>query len=364
MLPRQPRVEELQESQKIILKSVQKERFGKEIALLRAADNGKGRDQSYKRNNALRKLNPFLDEDGILRVGGRLRRSDLDLGGRHPILLPMSSHVFRLIASHFHNNVQHQGLHITMGAVRSGGFWIIGIHGLVRSIIDKCTTCKRLRAKPITQQMADLPKDRMETSPPFTNVGADVFGPWTIVTRRTRGVLQTSKGEHQLTHEVLVTFMAEAVAIVNSRPISYISSDANDPAPLTPNMLLTQKTDPLQPVADEFTRQDLYGRKRWRRVQYLADQFWVRWGKEYLQSLQPRQKWLHPQENVATGDVVLLKDRDVVRGSWPLARFVKTYESDDGKVRKVEVLVCSKGMRRNFTRPSSELVLIERANTS
>ncbi|KAJ8050641.1 hypothetical protein HOLleu_03924 [Holothuria leucospilota] len=69
-------------------------------------------------------------------------------------------------------------------------------------------------------------------------------------------------------------------------------------------------------------------------------------------------------ENVSTEDVVLLKEKDVVRGSWPLARVVRTYESEDGKVRKVDVLVCTKGTRRNFTRPISELVLIERGNTS
>ncbi|KAJ8039046.1 hypothetical protein HOLleu_16634 [Holothuria leucospilota] len=315
---------------------------------------------NFQTNNPLKKLNPFLDEDGQLRVGGRLRRADLDLGGGHPILLSKNSHVSRLIATYFHESIQHQGRHMTTGAVRSGGFWILGVHSLVRSIIDKCTICKRLRAKPITQQMADLPKDRMETSPPFTNVGTDVFGPWTIVTRLPGEVLQTPKGEHKLTHEVLVTFMAEAVAIVNSLPISSISSDANDPAPLTPNMLLTQKTSPLQPFTDEFTRQDFYGRKRWRQVQYLADQFWLRWRKDYLQSLQPCQKWLHPQENLSTGDVVLLKEKDVVRGSWSLARVVRTLESEDGKVRKVDVLVCAEGTRRNFTRPISDLILIDK----
>ncbi|KAJ8048124.1 hypothetical protein HOLleu_00300 [Holothuria leucospilota] len=145
--------------------------------------------------------------------------------------------------------------------------------------------------------------------------------------------------------------MTKAVAIVNSRPISSISSDANDPAPLTPNMFPTQKTSPLQPFTDEVTRQDIYGSKRWRQVQYLADQLWVRWRKEYLQSLQPRLKWLHSQENLSTGDIVLLKEKDVVRGSWPFARVVRTHESEDGRVRKVDVLVCTEGIERTNTSP-------------
>jgi hypothetical protein len=64
---------------------------------------------------------------------------------------------------------------------------------LVSSIIHKCITCRKLRGKTELQIMTDLPTDRVEPSPPFTNVGVDAFGPWTIVSRRTRGGYANSK---------------------------------------------------------------------------------------------------------------------------------------------------------------------------
>ena len=59
--------------------------------------------------------------------------------------------------------------------------------------LNKCVTCKRLRGAVIEQRMADLPADRTEVTPPFTNVGFDVFGPWTIRSQKTRGGAANSK---------------------------------------------------------------------------------------------------------------------------------------------------------------------------
>ena len=224
------------------------------------------------------------------------------------------------------------------------------------------------------QQMANLPSDQMETSPPFTNVEFDVFGPWEITRGRLRGGAVNSKrwgliftclssraihievletmdansficalrrflairgpvarlrcdqgtsfvreksqfddallemdqtqihkftteqgcewmfnpphashfrgvwecqidtirrvldamllgiGRAQLTHELPVTLMAEVSGIVHSRPIAAISSDVDEPQPLTPAMVLTMKTRPLAPTPGHFVQQDLYAR--------------------------------------------------------------------------------------------------------
>ena len=76
----------------------------------------------------------------------------------------------------------------------------------------------------------------------------------------------------KLTHPLLVPLMSEVTAIVNSRPITAIPSDTDEPLLLTPSMLLTQKTCPLGPLPGKFVSQDVYARQRWRKVQYLADQ--------------------------------------------------------------------------------------------
>ena len=81
----------------------------------------------------------------------------------------------------------------TEGALRAAGLWIVGGKRRVSSVIYGCITCRKLRGTPLTQKTVDLPADRLSTEPPFTNVGLDVFGPWTVSSRRTRGGLAQSK---------------------------------------------------------------------------------------------------------------------------------------------------------------------------
>ncbi len=323
--------------------------------------------------------------------------------------------------------------------------------------------------------MADLPEERLETPPPFTNVGFDVFGPWTIQTKKLRGGALNSKrwglvftclncraihievlesmdtnsficalrrffairgppallrcdrgtnfigakselddalnsmnqeainnyitnqncewqfnpprashfggvwerqigtirrvldgmfsslGSCQLTHELLITLMAEVTGIVNSRPIAAISADPEQPQPLSPNSLLTMKTRPLLSPPGVFLSQDLYSRRHWRRAQYLADQFWIRWKHEYLQSLQARSKWNDVKPNLQVDDIVIMNDNSP-RNQWPLARVVNVMKSKDGKVRKVQLVTMVGGEKKHYERPIKDLVFIMHAS--
>ncbi|KAI3370856.1 hypothetical protein L3Q82_007373 [Scortum barcoo] len=92
------------------------------------------------------------------------------LEGRH--------HVTELIVRHFHEKVYHQGRHFTEGAVRAAGFWIVGGKRAVSSTIFNCVTCRRLRGKEEEQIMADLPKDRLCSDPPFTYSWKDAVDQW------------------------------------------------------------------------------------------------------------------------------------------------------------------------------------------
>lgn len=67
----------------------------------------------------LRKLNPIVDADGLLRVGGRIPLADIPWEEKHPIIVPKKHHIAILIVRHYHENVAHQGRHLTEGAVRS-----------------------------------------------------------------------------------------------------------------------------------------------------------------------------------------------------------------------------------------------------
>lgn len=117
-----------------------------------------------------------------------------------------------------------------------------------------------------------------------------------------------------------------------------------------------------------FQREDLYLRKRWRRVQHLANEFWKRWRREFLQMLQARQKWIKPQRNTQVADVVLMKDENTPRNQWKLARVEEVFPSDDGLVRKVKLAMAtsrldSQGRRlhevQHLEWPVQKLVLLQ-----
>ena len=137
-----------------------------------------------------------------------------------------------------------------------------------------------------------------------------------------------------LDDELFRTLLAEVECIVNSRPLTFPSSDANDLNPLTPNHILTMKSKVVMPPPGNFQRADVYLRKRWRRVQYLANLFWTRWRREYLHTLQAKTKWNHPQRNLEPGDIVLVVNENCARNHWLMARVISV-KSD----RKL--LVCS-----------------------
>ncbi|XP_045210756.2 uncharacterized protein LOC123562171 [Mercenaria mercenaria] len=449
----------------LIFKVIQGEVYKNEVICLKGHRN-------IERDSSILALDPYLDEHCVLRVGGRLSRSSLESSQKHPVIVPGKHYVAKLLVNHFHTLVQHQGRQLTEGAVRDAGFWITGGKRLVSSQIYNCITCKKLRGRFLEQKMSDLPVDRVKQAAPFSYVGVDVFGPWSVVCRRTRGGQASSKrwavlftcltiraihievidemsssafinalrrfisirgkvkqfrsdrgtnfvgatdhlnidavnvedektraflykqgcvwvfnaphSSHMggswermigiarrilesmlapvktLTHDVLVTFMAEVSAIVNSRPIVSVSNDPDKPEILSPSTLLTSKIDCDISSYGNLDIKALY-REQWKRVQYLAEQFWLRWRREYLNSLQKRQKWNYEKVPIEVGDIVLLKDSDSSRNCWPMGKVSKIFPSVDNRVRKVEVIVHRDGKLTSFTRPIVELVLLVKA---
>ena len=179
----------IKDAEVVILRAVQEEMYSDEIQSL-----SEGRSISPR--NSLASLSPILRSDGLLRIGGRLknfRGSEHNDLSHHPVILPKNHHVSLLIVRHFHATVHHQGRHLSEGAIRSGGFWIVGSKRLVASVIYKWFTCRKLRGRLEWQKMVDLPKDRLDPSPPFSYVGVDTFGPWSVVFRRTRGAVANQK---------------------------------------------------------------------------------------------------------------------------------------------------------------------------
>lgn len=168
-----------EESEEVLIKIIQKQAYRDEITLLSTKS-------PVSKAGPLCCLYPLLDEKGILRVGGRLYQSSLPVEQRNPIILPGKSHL-TVFTRHIHELVHHQGRLITEGALRNHGYWVTGSKRVVSSLIHKCIVCRKLRGNFEYQKMADLSMNRIEPGLPFTSVGVDTFGPWLVISRKTRG---------------------------------------------------------------------------------------------------------------------------------------------------------------------------------
>ena len=176
---RKGNVEDLEMAGRLIIRSAQERAFKEEMRILRKSKPDEQQTQ-LKMQSTIYKLDPFVDDNGILRVGGRLKHASLSDDVKHPTILPRGSHVSSLITKYYHERVSHQGKGITLSEIRSNGFWLIGGSSTVRSLISSCVKCRKLRAPVVKQKMCDLPADRLECHPPFTYCAVDYFGPFII----------------------------------------------------------------------------------------------------------------------------------------------------------------------------------------
>ena len=183
-------------------------------------------------------------------------------------------------------------------------------------------------------------------------------GAWERMVASVKRALKVVIGNQVTTDEVLATVLSEVEYIVNSRPLTHVSSDPRDPEALTPNHILLGRPSPHFPPG-VFTPEDMTCRKRWKQAQAIASHFWKRWVKEYLPTLTCREKWKEVRRNLCTGDVVLVVDPNAPRGYWPLARVTKVFEGRDGQIRSAEVQNASGSC---FTRPVTKLCLLEESS--
>jgi hypothetical protein len=160
-------------------------------------------------------------------------------------------------------------------------------------------------------------------------------GVWERMIRSIRRVLAAVMNEQVVDDEAFQTFLIEVERILNDRPLLRNESQPDDLDSLTPSKLLLPHSNSCVPPGI-FVDRDRYNR-RWHQAQLLANTFWKRWLKEYLPTLQRRQKWLELKRNLAVRDLVLLVDKDCQRGRWPMAVVEEVYPDEKGIVRHVTV---------------------------
>lgn len=167
------------------VRMIQLQHFGHEIGRLK-------KYQTLPRSSALLKLTPFLDNDGILRMNGRVGNAEF-MQQKFSVILPAHSHfVFLLIRKAHETQAVHGGVQLTLRALRER-FWIINARAQVKKMISRCLVCFRTKKLLMKQQMADLPLFRTEQTKPFTFVGCDYAGPFHVKLSE-RKTAKTTKG--------------------------------------------------------------------------------------------------------------------------------------------------------------------------
>ncbi|XP_033348712.1 uncharacterized protein LOC117232989 [Bombus vosnesenskii] len=446
--------DELTAAHNRLIKILQSHHFAPEIRILQ-------KNRSEDVGGKLQPLNPFHDEDGLLRVGGRLTNSAIPFSQKHPIILPKSP-VTELIIEQEHRNNHHTGTQATLYAMRLR-YWPIDGRSQVWRTLRRCVRCCRANPPPVEYLMGDLPEARITESRPFTNVGIDYCGPFYIKERRDRNrrkietyaaifvclatkavhielvsdlttdaflaalrrfisrrrhcaTILTDNGtnfvganrelqelrtllqsdDHQdriqnfladrqiqwrfnppnsphfgglwevavkafkrhlirvvgtelLTFEHLNTLVIEIEAILNSRPLTPISSDPKDPPVLTPGHFLIGDT--LTSLRERDFRTVPSGRlSSWQRIHQIKQHFWSRWYREYLNELTRRSKWDKGKHNIHEGTVVILRKDNVPSMQWPLGRVIKVHPGADGIIRTATVQTATSILDRGVKR--------------
>lgn len=170
-------VKEINEAESRILKLFQSVQFANEFKRLK--------DKQPIHKSKIASLHPFIDKDGLIRVGGRLKSSNLTYAQKHPVLIPSRHHLIDLIIRETHERQYHAGIQTTPYTIRQK-FWLLNDRNQVKKIIRKCIRCTRFDPTAVEYKMADLPPNRVREVISFSHVGVDFCGPFYVKEKKYR----------------------------------------------------------------------------------------------------------------------------------------------------------------------------------
>ena len=269
---------------------IQRTHFPDELRIL-----NKG-SQKISTSNKLYSLNPFVDNQGVMRVDGRQQKARLFHNSRHPIILESWHTLTKLLIQSEHTSLLHGGSLLVSSSLFHN-IHIVGGHRAIRSIVRTCVTCRRRtpKAKP-----------------------------------HLKGVVRNSK----LDFEEMTTILTQIEACLNSRPVHTVPRNDDDGIEmLTPEHFLIGR--PLQAIPDHSHSSQSPGcLRRWYLCQSFVRHFWERWRNEYIIALQKHSKWKCPNDNFQVGDVVIKED-NLISMHWPITLIIETNAGTDGLIHVV-----------------------------
>ncbi|CAF1060894.1 unnamed protein product [Didymodactylos carnosus] len=136
--------------------------------------------QKNSSNKLKKQLGLWLDQDGVIRCGGRLKNVESNDCCDFPKLLPKHSSFTKLVIQEYHHKVLHSGVSSTLSQLRHE-YWIPQGRSVVSNYVKKCILCIKLNGSPYKlPAIPALPVDRVTPSAPFSFQGIDYLGPLVI----------------------------------------------------------------------------------------------------------------------------------------------------------------------------------------
>lgn len=170
--------------ERCIIRQTQRECFHAEFECLAQSrtlenhENNRHVSAKLPKKSIIYKLNPGLDENGIIRAYGRIQmmpRASEDF--KNPILLHAGNRAVQLMLTHYHQELGHWGTPLVMAELRQR-FEIITGRKALKQIQMDCITCQKARSQPNVPIMGQIPEERLSAHVhPFTHTGCDFFGP-------------------------------------------------------------------------------------------------------------------------------------------------------------------------------------------
>ncbi|GBN95285.1 hypothetical protein AVEN_207930-1 [Araneus ventricosus] len=444
---------ELDNAEQLLIKQVQFTTFAKEIT---AIQDGKSVPVSSK----LKSLDPFLDSNSILRVGGRLKNANLEYDAKHQIILPNGHKITKLIFEFYHRRYLHVGAQGLLHQVRLR-YWPLNGKSTARMIVHNCVICYQNKPVIADQIMGNLPKERVTPISAFANCGIDFCGPFLIkfknqrkgiyskiyvailiclstkaihletvsdlsseafiaslkrfIARRGKmamiitdnatnfkgakselnrlfnlirkpdeslanylsserincklipprspnfgglweaGVksfkyhLKRTIGLYKVTLEEFNTIIIQIEGILNSRPLSPLSSDINEYEVLTPAHFLIGRPITAIPEPEIINISD-NKLSRWQQLTKFTQIIWKRWQREYLNHLQQLYKWQLKKDNLREGMIVIVKEDNLPPCKWALAKIIEIVRGTDNHIRVVKLKTASGTFMRSISK--------------
>ncbi|XP_015121728.1 uncharacterized protein LOC107044383 [Diachasma alloeum] len=174
-------------------------------------------------------------------------------------------------------------------------------------------------------------------------------GLWEAAVKSCKHHMKRVIGNELLTYQQLNTLCVKIEGILNSRPLTPLSSDPNDFSALTPAHFLHGESTTDLP-APNWSHTPTNRLSQWQHLEQIKQHFWARWHKEYLSELNVRHKWTSGSHDITIGSLVLLRDDNPPPLKWRMGRIIEVFPGEDGIIRKVKVRTSTNTVDRNVRR--------------